>query len=142
MLATPQGVFIGVSARTDAAGADALVGLLAEIGQRGLVVAMPPGVLHFKSDCALIGEETVPSTARLAASGAFAGFRVLILPEGEEGAANALRLGDEVLVSQGYPHTAERLARRLRGRRAAHRPDRQDRRWALLHVAYMVLLTY
>lgn len=110
MLATPQGVFIGVSARTDAAGADALVGLLAEIGQRGLVVAMPPGVLHFKSDCALIGEETVPSTARLAASGAFAGFRVLILPEGEEGAANALRLGDEVLVSQGYPHTAERLA--------------------------------
>jgi dimethylargininase len=39
----------------------------------------------------------------------FAGFRVIVVGEAEEGAANAVRVNDRVLMSGGYPRTAERL---------------------------------
>lgn len=109
ILNTPDAVMIGRSARTDAAGATALVRLLAEIGRRGVVVDTPPGILHFKTDCALVDEDTVLATARLAASGVFAGMRVLVVPEGEEAAANALRVNDRVFVGEGHPRTADLL---------------------------------
>jgi len=109
ILHTPRGVFIGCSARTSAEGAKALAGLLDAIGLNGLPVETPRGVLHFKSDCSLLDEEAILATSRLAASGAFDGFRMVLTPEGEEGAANALRVNDRVLVSAGYPRTAEML---------------------------------
>ena len=73
ILTTPHAVMIGKSARTDHVGAAALVGLLARLGRRGLVVDTPPGVLHFKTDCTLLDAETVLATSRLASSGVFAG---------------------------------------------------------------------
>ena len=111
VLTTPRGVFIGRSARTTDAGARALTLLLAEIGLRGAVVTTPSDVLHFKSDCSLLDEETIFSTTRLAASGVFDGFRVINVPDGEEGAANAVRVNDSVLIGEGYPRTAELLAK-------------------------------
>ncbi|MGD9967952.1 MAG: dimethylarginine dimethylaminohydrolase [Hyphomonadaceae bacterium] len=111
VLATPRAVFIGVSLRTSVAGAAALASLLAQIGRQGVLVNTPTGVLHLKSDCALLDDETILSTQRLAAAQPFPGFRTLLTPEGEEGAANALRIGDTVLVSESYPRTAELLAR-------------------------------
>lgn len=111
VLTTPRAVFIGASARTNAAGAAALVSLLAQIGWQGVVVNTPPGVLHLKSDCSLLDDETILCTPRLAASEPFPAFRVILTPEGEEGAANALRIGGVVLLSDGYPRTAELLAR-------------------------------
>jgi dimethylargininase len=110
VLATPRGIFIGLSSRTDAAGAKALAALLAQSGLRAIVVTTPPGVLHFKSDSALIDDETILATGRLAASGVFAGFRTLIVPEGEDAAANALRVNDRLLLSEGYPRTHDLLA--------------------------------
>lgn len=110
MLMTPRGVFIGCSARTNGEGAQALAVLLGAVGLKGLPVETPRGVLHFKSDCSLLDEETILATGRLAASGVFEGFRVLLTPEGEEGAANALRVNDRALVSAGYPRTAEMLS--------------------------------
>ena len=111
VLSTPRAVFIGASARTSLSGAAALVLLLAEIGWRGIVVNTPPGVLHLKSDCSLLDDETILCTPRLAASGPFPGFRVLLTPEGEEGAANALRIGGQVLLAEAYPRTAEALTK-------------------------------
>jgi dimethylargininase len=111
VLATPRGVFIGRSARTNAEGAAALIALLAEIGLQGVGVTTPAGVLHFKSDCALIDEETILATPRLAASGVFDGFRIVLTPAGEDAAANAVRVNDRVLVSDAFPRTAELLAR-------------------------------
>ncbi|MGE0664712.1 MAG: dimethylarginine dimethylaminohydrolase family protein [Hyphomonadaceae bacterium] len=110
VLATPQGVFIGASARTSREGAASLVSLLAEIGQSGVVVNTPPGVLHLKSDCALLDEDTVLCTPRLAAAEPFPGFRLIVTPDGEEAAANALRIGEAVLLADGHPRTAEMLA--------------------------------
>ncbi len=74
ILTTPRGVMIGQSARTSADGAQALVSLLAQLGLKGIPVQTPPGVLHFKSDCSLLDDETVLATPALAASGVFDGL--------------------------------------------------------------------
>lgn len=110
VLATPQAILIGQSARTNAAGAAALIRLLGEIGLKGKAVNTPQDVLHFKSDCSLLDEEAVLSTPQLAATGVFAGLRVVLTPKGEEAAANAVRLKDRILVSDAFPRTADMLA--------------------------------
>lgn len=109
VLVTPEKILIGLSARTDPTGAAALVGLLARLGRQGHVVRTPPDVLHLKSACSLLDQETILASAALAASGLFRGFRVLAVPEGEEGAANALRLNNTVLASAACPRTLELL---------------------------------
>ena len=111
VLSTPRGVFIGRSARTNAQGAEALIALLADIGLTGVAVTTPPGVLHFKSDCSLLDETTILATPGLAASGVFEGFRVIVTPHNEEGAANAVRVNDRVLLSDAYPGTADLLVK-------------------------------
>lgn len=109
VLVMPGRVYIGLSARTDRTGAEALSRLLAQLGYKARIVATPPEVLHLKTASALIDEETVLAAAPLAASGIFAGYQVLEVPAGEEGGANVLRVRDTFLVGQGYPGIAELL---------------------------------
>jgi dimethylargininase len=111
VLVTPDKVLIGLSARTDRVGAAALRAVLASIGLASEVVPVPATVLHLKSAAALIDEETVLATAELAACGLFAGYRVLVVPDEERAAANALRVNDTVLVRAGCPRTQEMLVR-------------------------------
>jgi dimethylargininase len=109
ILWTGREVLVGLSARTDAAGVAALGAILAGWGVALRVLDTPPGVLHFKTDCSLLDPETVLATTRLAAAGGFSGYRVLPVPEGEEAAANTIRVNDFVLMAAGFPRTAERL---------------------------------
>lgn len=112
VLVTPGVVFIGLSARTDRAGAEALAGVLADFGLAARIERTPPGVLHFKSASALLDEETVLATAPMAASGVFdgSGLRVLTTAPGEDAAANLVRVNDVVLADAACPRTLERLA--------------------------------
>jgi len=109
VLVTPDLVFIGLSARTNALGAAALADALASLGRASRVVETPSGVLHFKSASALIDEETVLATPAMARSGVFEGLRVLLTPPGEEAAANLVRVNDRVLAAAGHPRTAALL---------------------------------
>jgi dimethylargininase len=111
VLMTPRQVFIGLSARTTPEGARALVTLLDGLGRRAAIVQTPADVLHFKTDCSLLDEETILSTKRLASSGVFDGYRVLLTPEGEEAAANSLRVNASVLVGDRFRKTADLLSR-------------------------------
>ncbi len=110
VLVTPDVVLIGLSGRTDGTGAEALKVLLSKLGRRGEIVSTPPGVLHFKTDCSLLDEQTVLATSRLAAARAFERYRVIVTPRGEEEAANALRVNDRVFLGDRFPRTADRLA--------------------------------
>lgn len=112
VLVTPGAVLIGLSGRTDAAGAQALCEALDRLGLKGRVEQTPPGVLHFKSACALLDEETVLATPAMAASGVFSGLEVVTTPPGEDAAANLVRVGDSVLAPAGYPRTLELLSAR------------------------------
>jgi dimethylargininase len=109
VLVTPRRVLIGLSARTNEAGAAALSGLLQSIGLTGEVVQVPRDTLHLKTDCSLIDEETILATGELARSGLFDGFRVLVAPSDERHATNALRINDVVFMRAGCPRTLEML---------------------------------
>ena len=109
ILLTQESVMIGLSARTDETGATALIECLKSIGYKGKIVNTPAGVLHFKTECSLLDEETILVTRRMGKSGIFDGFRKIVLPDGEEPAANAIRINDSVLVSSRYLRTIETL---------------------------------
>lgn len=109
VMVTPDAVLIGLSARTDEAGARALERLLGELGRPGRIVATPDDVLHFKTDASLLDDQTILATERLARSGVFSGFRIIHTPAGEDAAANALRVNDRVLVGDRFPRTIARL---------------------------------
>lgn len=111
VLWTGREILVGRSARTDAAGIAALARAAGRWGHPVREVATPPGVLHFKTDCALLDGETVLATARLAASGCFAGYRVIETAAGEEAGANAIRVNGAVIMAEGFPRTAEALDR-------------------------------
>ena len=109
VLVTPGMIYIGLSARTDEAGAHALIASLGELGLAACIAHTPPGTLHLKTASSLIDEETVLATAALANSGIFEKLRVLTVPDGEEGAANVLRINDRVLAAARYPRTLDLL---------------------------------
>lgn len=105
ILVTEREILVGRSARTNAAGIAELTALVAPWGHKVREVHTPPGVLHFKTDCSLLDADTILSTTRLSASGCFAGYRVVDVPEGEEAAANTIRFNDLVLMPAGFPRT-------------------------------------
>lgn len=109
ILTTPREVLVGRSARTDAAGIAELAGILEGWGRPLRELTVPEGVLHFKTDCSLLDGQTILATERLAASGCFEGYRVILTAPGEEAAANAIRFNRFVLMAAGFPATAARL---------------------------------
>lgn len=111
VLVTPGTVFIGLSARTNRLGAEALFRHLAQLGRKGRIVNTPANVLHLKSVCGLLSEDTIVATPGMAATGVFEGYRVLETPAGEEGAANLVRVNTQVLVGEAYPRMAEAIAK-------------------------------
>jgi len=108
VLVTPVAVYIGLSKRTNRLGAQALAKKLAELGHAANIVETPPSALHLKSAAALVNEDTLIATKSLA--GMFEGLRVLVTPEGEEAAANLVRVNHTVLLPAGFPRTADLIA--------------------------------
>jgi len=111
ILVTEREILVGRSARTDAAGIAELTRLVAPWSYSVRELQTPPGVLHFKTDCSLLDEETILATPRLAASDCFEGYWVILTAEGEEAAANSIRFNNVVLVPEGFPATAGTLAK-------------------------------
>jgi dimethylargininase len=105
-------VIIGLSARTDRAGATELAALLGKLGYRAEIAETPAGVLHFKTGCGLIDERTILAVPALAACPQFAGLEVGLTPLGEDGAANILRVRGTVLVGDRWLATRAMLAAR------------------------------
>jgi dimethylargininase len=110
MLILPDEILIGLSGRTDRAGAECVVALLRELGRRARIVETPPGVLHLKTACALVDEGVLLAAPALASS--FPGHEVLVTPAGEERAANLIRVNDRVLMAAGHPQTRKMLEAR------------------------------
>ena len=109
ILVTEREILVGKSARTDAAGVEELRGIATEFGYALREVETPPGVLHFKTDCSLLDEETILATRRLDASGCFDGYRVIHTADGEEACANTIRFNDLVVMPDGFHRTRDTL---------------------------------
>ena len=109
ILCTDDRVLLGLSARTNAQGAEDLRPIVESLGYTLEVLQTPPEILHFKTESSLLDEGTVLATPALAASGAFKGLNVIETAAGEEAAANAIRVNAHVFVSAGHPKTTEKL---------------------------------
>ncbi len=103
VLLSDDRAFIGLSERTNEEGRNALFNCLAGFGYEPVEINTPKDILHFKTECGLLDSGTVFATEKLASLGCFAPMKTLIVPEGEEGAANIVRYNDVVFLSKGYP---------------------------------------
>ncbi|HYW15246.1 MAG TPA: arginine deiminase family protein [Allosphingosinicella sp.] len=110
ILILPDEILVGLSARTDEAGARRFCALAADLGRRARIVEPPPGLLHLKTGCALVDERTLIAVPAMAAL--FPGYEMLITPEGEEHSANLIRVNDRILMGDVFPKTAAMLAGR------------------------------
>ena len=103
---------IGLSERTNKEGAEELEKILLHLGAKVTITNTPNGVLHFKSDCSLLDNETILQTKKMSLTGFFENhFKVINVPEGEELAANSLRVNNHLLVPKGFEKTYELLSK-------------------------------
>jgi dimethylargininase len=119
--------FIGISERTNEAGAQQLAELLArhgytssfvDIGQSGTGVPPVPHaqdagatfkLLHLKSGLAYLGDNRLVVTDALANRAEFSGYDLIRVQSNEEYAANCVKVNDQVLVAAGYPRLEGKL---------------------------------
>jgi dimethylargininase len=103
--------FIRVSDRTNAEGAVQLAAWLAAhgFGSSTIDLREVPGLLHLKTGLAWLGGRRLLAVGGVARHEALEGWDVVRVPDGEEYAANCIRVNDVVLVAQGFPKTAALL---------------------------------
>jgi dimethylargininase len=109
ILVLPEEILVGLSERTDEAGARRFGELARDLGRSARMVETPPGLLHLKTGCALIDECTIIAAPGL--EPLFPDYEVLTTPEGETAAANLIRVNDRVLIAAAFPGTAALLVR-------------------------------
>ena len=110
ILMTASELWVGLSDRTDAKGIEALQSAVASWGEVVRTVETPRGVLHFKTHCSLLDEETLLATPLIAPGLQQLGHRIVTTAPGEESAANGVRINQVFILPSGYPRTADKLA--------------------------------
>ena len=100
--------FIGISGRTNLAGARQLAGFLERDGFTCTQVDIRrvPGILHLKSGISYLGEWRMVVIDALAGHAAFADYDLVRIAPQEEYAANFLRINDRLIISAGFPRFA------------------------------------
>lgn len=100
--------YIGLSDRTNRAGADQLIAALEKHGMTGTVVEMKE-MLHLKTGLAYLEDNILLVAGEFTDNEAFRDYRRLEIPEDEGYAANCIRVNDYVIVPQGYPKTRKKI---------------------------------
>lgn len=100
--------YIGISRRTSELGAEQLIGILQKYGLSGEKMEVGP-MLHLKTGVAYLENDTLLVAGPLAGHPSFSRFRRLVVPGGEEYAANSVWINGTVLVPDGFPGTCDLL---------------------------------
>lgn len=105
--------FIGISQRTNEAGAEQLAELLAARGYESTLIDIRSmrGLLHLKSGLAYLGDGRWALIPALEEHAAFAGCDLIRVEPAEAYAANCLRVNDTVLLAAGSPRIEASLER-------------------------------
>jgi dimethylargininase len=103
--------FIGLSERTNEAGAQELTQLLSPFGYTCSMVDIrsETSLLHLKSGLAYLGDNRLAVTEPLARRAEFVGYDRVVVNDAETYAANCVRVNDHVFVAAGYPVFTEKL---------------------------------
>ena len=102
---------IGISDRTNEEGARQLSKYLGAAGYTSsrIDIRGMDGLLHLKSGISYLGENRLLVTDALAGEKELDGFEIVGVPEGEEYAANCIRVNDYLLIAAGFPKLCEKL---------------------------------
>jgi dimethylargininase len=102
---------IGVSQRTNLAGAQQLAAILARHGYTSSLIDIRAHktLLHLKSGIAYLGEHRFTVSADMIGLGIPPGYETIVVDKSEAYAANCVRVNGSVLLAAGYPRLAERL---------------------------------
>ena len=104
---------IGLSNRTNTLGANNLSKILQSLGATVEICKTPDDILHFKSECSIIDDDTILVSAKMAQLDYLQlHYHLIELPIGEEGAANALRINDKLLLPDGFVKAEEMLSKK------------------------------
>lgn len=106
--------YIGISQRTNHAGAQALAGFLARDGYTASLVEIADmtSILHLKSGMAYLGDGTFVVIDELLPRLDLGRSHVIRTRAGEEYGANCVRVNDYVLLAAGHPDLERQLAHR------------------------------
>jgi dimethylargininase len=104
-------LFVGLSARTNRAGVEALRRLTAPHGYEVVPVELRD-CLHLKSACTAADDETILVNPAWVDAAVFSDYEAVNVHPSEPWAANTARVGASLLVGASFPRTAEALARR------------------------------
>ena len=103
---------IGISNRTNYLGAESLKNILISLGATVSICETPKNVLHFKSECSLIDDDVILVSDKMSKLEYLkSNYKLIVLPIGEEGAANSLRINDKLLVPEGFIKANEILSK-------------------------------
>jgi dimethylargininase len=102
---------IGVSARTNGAGAAQLAAILAryQYTSSTIDIRKHPSLLHLKSGIAYLGEQRFLIAPGFPPTDALARCDLIEVDADEMYAANAVQVNDEVFIASGFPALARRL---------------------------------
>ena len=103
--------FIGLSARTNEAGAKQFAEILAEFEFTSEVIDVRPvkSILHLKSGLSHLGGKQLVVIDELADSDQLSGYELIRVKQDEAYAANCIRINGSVLIAAGFPSFAETL---------------------------------
>jgi dimethylargininase len=96
--------FIGLSERTNKAGAHQLISILEKYKMSGSIVTLEK-VLHLKTGVAYLEDNTLVACGEFLTKPEFQKFNILEIPEEESYAANCIRVNDKVIIPAGFPKT-------------------------------------
>jgi dimethylargininase len=104
-------IFVGATARTNAAGMDALEAITRRFGYtlRRVRVA---GCLHLKTAMTALPDGTLLVSPRFLDEGDVAGFEIVHVDEAEPDGANVALVGGRVLAAAAHPRTNDRIRAR------------------------------
>ncbi len=102
---------IGLSLRTNEAGAQQLAGLLGDIGYPSSIVDIRKckRLLHLKTGISYLGEGRMVVSSDFPRSAALAPYELIEVPDQERYAANCISINYRVLIAEGYPETRAAL---------------------------------
>ncbi len=104
-----QHFYIGLSERSNQAGAEQLIEILKAHGYSGSMVAFSEA-LHLKSSVSYLENNRLVITGELCGKPAFAEFDHIVIAADEAYAANCVWINNRVLVASGYPNTSKLIA--------------------------------
>ena len=104
---------IGLSNRTNQLGAENLSTILQGLDATVEICKTPDDILHFKSECSVIDDDTILVSNKMAQLNYLrSNYQLIELPLGEEGAANSLRINDKLLLPDGFEKAEEILSKK------------------------------